>query len=349
MRHLPTSDEDKFSNGYANKVRYPSRSFVFGSYSRAKSFPSLLSALHCTFVSHTILASQKSSEWPQFNVSGRVPEGLNRPDRRNVTNPSMTLSPGLGDFSSGKVNGTVSGTTTPLLQQVSQGLAQGLSSRRGSPLSLGDTLSSITSARSVPATPLPGMPNSAGQLSKAPGTPLSGDPHNINGILSAQMSRQLSEDNELNPSLSRMPSGQYDGSPLSFNSIQSGIDEVCADLPSAAFQILMLTQHHHPQQYGGDGVYGLPGGIEGGRYNSYGFEAAGRGAGAVGATGSTALYHHNGAKYGFNVNGRPNGGGADGKMNGLHGPKHKRGDIDRECTSYLVFLAVTGVVLTSLV
>ena len=27
--------------------------------------------------------------------------------------------------------------------------------------------------------------------------------------------------------------------------------------------------------------------------------------------------------------GRPN--GVDGKMNGLHGPKHKRGDIDREC------------------
>lgn len=23
---------------------------------------------------------------------------------------------------------------------------------------------------------------------------------------------------------------------------------------------------------------------------------------------------------------------ADSKMNGLHGPKHKRGDIDRECT-----------------
>ena len=123
----------------------------------------------------------------------------------------------------------MSGTTTPLLQQVSQGLAQGLSSRRGSPLSLGDARSSIPSARSVPATPLPGMPNSAGQLAKAPGTPLSGDPHNINGILSAQMSRQLSEESELNPSLSRMPSGQFDGSPLSFNSIQSGIDEVCGD------------------------------------------------------------------------------------------------------------------------
>ena len=82
----------------------------------------------------------------------------------------MGLGAGLGDLAGAKPNGTVSGTTTPLLQQVSQGLAQGLSSRRGSPLSLGDPLASITSARSVPATPLPGMPNSAGQLAKAPGT-----------------------------------------------------------------------------------------------------------------------------------------------------------------------------------
>ncbi|KAI0762565.1 ARM repeat-containing protein [Fomes fomentarius] len=267
MRHLPTSDEDKFSNGFAHK---------------------------------------KPSEWPQFNGSGRVPDSLNRIDRRNVTNPSMSLSPNLGDLTGSKTNGSVSGTTTPLLQQVSQGLTQGLASRRGSPLSLGDTLSSITSARSVPATPLPGMPGSAGSLAKAPGTPLSGDPHNINGILNAQISRQLSEDSELNPSLSRMSSGQFgDNSPLSFNSIQSGIDE----------------------QYGADGVYGMSGGLEGGGYNSYGFETAGRGAG-VGGTGSTALYHHNGAKYGFNMNGRPS--AADGKMNGLHGPKHKRGDIDRE-------------------
>ena len=74
------------------------------------------------------------------------------------------------------------------------------------------------------------MPNSAGQIAKAPGTPLSGgagDPHNINGILSAQLSRQLSEDSELNPSLSRMPSGM-DNSPLSFNSIQSGLNDVSA-------------------------------------------------------------------------------------------------------------------------
>ncbi len=228
MRHLPTSDEDKYSNGFANKVRPIPRCLLSRRDLHAEStslftpsFP-VLSML--AFISR---GQQKSSEWPQFNGSGRIPETLSRSDRRNVTNPAMSLSPGLGDFSGPKVNGTVSGTTTPLLQQVSHGLAQGLSSRRGSPLSLGDTRSSIPSARSVPATPLPGMPNSAGSLAKAPGTPLSGDPHNINGILSAQISRQLSDDSELNPSLSRMPSGQFDGSPLSFNSIQSGMDEVC--------------------------------------------------------------------------------------------------------------------------
>lgn len=44
------------------------------------------------------------------------------------------------------------------------------------------------------------------------------------------------------------------------------------------------------------------------------------------------------------MNGRP--AAPDGKMNGLHGPKHKRGDMDRECkfyhiTFYFVFLALT--------
>lgn len=293
-------------------------------YLRVKLSSSSAAALDLAPLSHPL---QKSSEWPQFNGNARLPDGMNRADRRNVTNPTMTLSPALGDLQ-GKPNGTMSGTTTPLLQQVSSGLAQGLSSRRGSPLSLGDTFSSITSARSVPATPLPGMPGSAGQLQKAPGTPLSGgDPHNINGILSAQMSRQMGDDSDMNPSLSRMPSGQFDNSPLSFNSIQSGMDDVST---FATFQ--KSCANEVMQQYSGDNVYGLSGGMDNDRFNSYGFEQNGRGS-AVGGTGSTALYHHNGAKYGFSVNGRPSPVAVDSKMNGLHGPKHKRGDIDRECTS----------------
>jgi len=41
--------------------------------------------------------------------------------------------------------------------------------------------------------------------------------------------------------------------------------------------------------------------------------------------GSTALYHHNGTRYGLGLPGRV--GGADTKMNGLHGPKRECGDV----------------------
>lgn len=66
-----------------------------------------------------------------------------------------------------------------------------------------------------------------------------------------------------------------------------------------------------------------------GSYNSYGFDAGARAGGNT--SGSTALYHHNGTRYGLGIPGRTASGGPDSKMNGLHGPKHKRGDIDREC------------------
>lgn len=83
------------------------------------------------------------------------------------------------------------------------------------------------------------------------------------------------------------------------------------------------------QQY--DSLYGLNGGLENNRYNSYGFESNGRANSTANSTsGSTALYHHNGSRYGLGLPARGN--GADSKMNGLHGPKHKRGDMDRECT-----------------
>lgn len=75
-------------------------------------------------------------------------------------------------------------------------------------------------------------------------------------------------------------------------------------------------------------MYGLASQLDGSRYGSYGIDAAGRnGPTANGSSGSTALYHHNGSRYGLGL-GR--GGASDGKMNGLHGPKHKRGDMDRK-------------------
>lgn len=78
-----------------------------------------------------------------------------------------------------------------------------------------------------------------------------------------------------------------------------------------------------------DSSYGMSNGLDSARYGGYGYEN-GRLSSANSTTGSTALYHHNGSRYGLGLNGaRP--AGADSKMNGLHGPKHKRGDIDREC------------------
>ncbi|KIY64396.1 ARM repeat-containing protein [Cylindrobasidium torrendii FP15055 ss-10] len=64
------------------------------------------------------------------------------------------------------------------------------------------------------------------------------------------------------------------------------------------------------QPYGAD--Y-FSGGIDGGRYDAF-----------SNGTGPNA-YH--GGRYSLQMPGRPL---ADGKMNGLHGPKHKRGDMDRE-------------------
>lgn len=73
-------------------------------------------------------------------------------------------------------------------------------------------------------------------------------------------------------------------------------------------------------------MYDLASQLDGSRYSAYGFDTAGRnGAAANGSGGSAALYHQNGSRYGLGRGGAP-----DGKMNGLHGPKHKRGDMDRE-------------------
>ena len=80
-----------------------------------------------------------------------------------------------------------------------------------------------------------------------------------------------------------------------------------------------------------DDVYGLNGSAD--RFNNYGFDAANR-AGVTPSPvanplGSTTLYPQNVPRYGLGgIAPRP---GSDGKMNGLHGPKHKRGDMDREC------------------
>jgi hypothetical protein len=64
------------------------------------------------------------------------------------------------------------------------------------------------------------------------------------------------------------------------------------------------------------------------RYSNYGGYPSGRLSAASGDI--NGLYPSNGARYGLGLGGGRLG-GIDNKINGLGGPKHKRGDIDREC------------------
>jgi hypothetical protein len=307
MRNLPTSDDDKYHNSYSNKLSASSAALDLAHMSQTSP--------RTSFSSRTLESREKSSEWPQFTGPPRVPDGLvSRGDRRTVTNPNMTLS-ASHDLSS-KLGATVSASATPLIQQISNhNHVQGLSSRRGSPPGMLEGLSTTT--RSVPATPL-GVPgNGTSHLIKTPGTPHTPDPHGMNGRLTAQGTHQLSDSavnaGDLQASLSRLPAGQFENGSLTFSTIQPGLD-----------------QDSLQQQYGVDSVYLNGGAIDNNSFNSYGFESNGRASSnGNGTSGSTALYHHNGSRYGLSTAGRTNG-GADSKMNGLHGPKHKRGDVDRE-------------------
>ena len=286
------------------------------------------------FAGRALEIRETSSEWPQFTGSPRGPEMLqSRPDRRTVTNPNLTLSAPSED-GAGKSPGNPS-SATPLVQQQSHGSNHGQTpvSRRNSPPSLLDALSATT--RSVPATPL-GIPNNATHVLKSPGTPLTSDMQTFNGRIATPSSHQIGDSavnaSDLQASLSRLPPGAYDGSSLTFNSIQpAGREDVSCLLHfhDIFFNILFF-------QYGIDAVYGLNSGGENVGYNTYGFET-GRSPANVNSPsanhspGPAGLYQHNGGRYGLGLQGRGNSGPVDGKMNGLHGPKHKRGDLDREC------------------
>ncbi|THU90760.1 ARM repeat-containing protein [Dendrothele bispora CBS 962.96] len=189
------------------------------------------------------------------------------------------------------------GSASPLVHQSSQGLSIGQpSSRRGSPPNLLNELNGTT--RSVPATPLN---MSSNPLLKTPGTPL-GESPNLSGRLPTQgLGENTVNVSDLQASLSRLPGNRYENGTLNFNGIQSGLDDSL-------------------RSYGVESNYGLNGD---GQYGSYG-----PGSSPSNTSGSTALYHHNGSRYGLGIPGRAN--PLDTKMNGLHGPKHKRGDMDRE-------------------
>lgn len=277
MRHLPTSDDDKY-NSFA-KISTSSAALDLAHISQANS-------PRGAFGNRAL--DQRPSEWSQA-PGARGVETI--ASRRIVTNPGE-------QHINGKLNGISSASGTPMIPpQVQTSVTM---SRRASPPGFMEGLTNGMT-RSVPATPL-GISPSASQLLKTPGTPLTEQ----TGRLSAQP--QLLPDGslsatDLHASLSRLPQGQYENGSMGFSPIQPAVDE-----------------------YGVESVYGLNGGLDS-SYNSYGFDRAG----ANGTSGSTALYHHNGSRYGLGIPGRTPSDGADGKMNGLHGPKHKRGDMDREC------------------
>ncbi|KAF5356163.1 hypothetical protein D9756_003987 [Leucocoprinus leucothites] len=235
---------------------------------------------------------EKSAEWPHFNGNPRGPEGIaSRSERRTVTNPNITLSNPSNDFSVKPLGGNASASSTPLVVEPPQHVQLPISSsRRGSPPGFIDNLSATT--RSVPTTPL-GLPATTAHLLKS-GSPLTPDLQSLGTRIGTPSSQQLAEglqgSNGLQASLSRLPSGTFENGGMNFNTMQSS-----------------------PDDYGLESPYGLP--IDGGRYSA--------------STGSTALYQQNSPRFGLGLGARTGAGAQDGKMNGLHGPKHRR-DMDRE-------------------
>ncbi|KAG6895519.1 hypothetical protein C0992_000863 [Termitomyces sp. T32_za158] len=296
MRNLPTSDDDKYHGPYASKVSTSSAALDLAHISQTSPRSRF----------HALEAREKSSsEWPQFIGGPRGPDGLNsRTERRTVTNPNVTLSAPPEDHNG--VN-AIPTSATPLLQPLSQvpnlSHVPSPSPRRGSPPSLLDGISST--ARSVPGTPL-GVHGNTNHLKAPQGSPNIAEALLLNTRLSGhhQMSETSGSPNDLQASLSRMNQQSYDNPSLAFSSMKAGpLDE---------------------QQYGLE--FDVDGGLDNGRYSAY---SSNHGT-ANTTSGSTALYHHNGSRYGLGLPGRPNTSVTDNKMNGLHGPKHKRGDMDRE-------------------
>ncbi|KAH8834850.1 ARM repeat-containing protein [Flagelloscypha sp. PMI_526] len=264
MRHLPTSDEDKFH--FQNKKFSASSAALDLAHGSQTSPRSSFARAH---------GHKESSEWPQFTGAPRAPEPLSRAgNRRSINGHELALAAsGLG--------GLPTSASTPLLGQHGSPNLLGLpSSRRNSPPGFMDAL-----ARSVPATPL-GLVNS---VLKTPGTPLSPEVQALGSRISSSSSIPSSEGSQgpldIQASLSRQPSSHYDP----YNQYDDG------------FNI------QDPLHFGGN------------------MDNRFYGASPTSTSGSTALYHHNGTRYGLGV-GRNSVG--DAKLNGLHGAKHKRGDMD---------------------
>ncbi|KAJ3540621.1 hypothetical protein NMY22_g4221 [Coprinellus aureogranulatus] len=271
MRNLPTSDDDKFHQ-YNGKLTASN------------------AALDLAHVSQT--SSRNHSEWPQFTGVPRGSDGLGRSERRNVTNPNVTLSTPTDELPPSAA-GILSGTSPIIQQHPSQG--QTSLSRRGSPPSL---LDSLTANRSVPATPM-GLPPSAAHLLKTSGSPLAPELQATLNGRTATPNSQLND--EIQASLSRLPSAGPDSASMGYTQIA-------------------------PDDY--DDAFSVQNGADAG-YAAYGYEGP-RANVSLGVAGMPPSNMYTaGQRYGLALAGR-GAGPVDGKMNGLHGSKHKRNDVDRE-------------------
>lgn len=171
---------------------------------------------------------EKSTEWPQFVGNPRGPEGMvPRTDRRTVTNPNLTLSTPSDDFSVKPRGGNGSASSTPLVVEPPQFSQIPISlSRRGSPPGFLDSLSATT--RSVPTTPL-GIPTTTAHLLKT-GGPLTPDLQSLGpriGTPNSQQFDNIPSAGEIQASLSRLPSGNFENNNLNYNNVHSSPDDVC--------------------------------------------------------------------------------------------------------------------------
>ncbi|KAL0950597.1 hypothetical protein HGRIS_007391 [Hohenbuehelia grisea] len=250
---------------------------------------------HPSFPTRSAEAREKPSEWPQFS-SPRLPDSMSpRTDRRNVTNPSLPHVSSPRDLHS--PNGL-----SPALSKLAPGtvsasatplLAQHAGQGVGShhPGSRRGSPPSLLDTRSTTRS-VPATPlgiaNSIPHILKTPGTPRTPDNQG------QSMSARISSSN----------SGILGDNALGASELQASLSRLSGQY-----------EEYSDEQFGTDPMYGLGRGAD-------------RNTTGSGKTGSTALYHHNGTRYGLGIAGRSPANGADSKMNGLHGPKHKRGDID---------------------
>jgi hypothetical protein len=256
MKHLPTSDNDKFHGPYVKKVKPLFLRILFAHISLCQlSTASALDLAPLSQTSRTLDQWDKSSEWRQFAGAHRTVETFDPRVDRRINPPNLSLpiesSAMLGTAAASTTtaaNNNNPSSSTPSTQPVQQPPSHGITppphfqtftSQRASPPGVMDHRlgGGTTATRSVPTTPL-GLSNHigsngilSGQLLKGPSTP------DANGRLSTPGSYGLdgataaaaaNNQVDLQASLSRMPANTFDNAnnnALAFGSVQNDLDD----------------------------------------------------------------------------------------------------------------------------